>query len=89
MKEMKENSKKNHAVFLPLVPGKKDFPEKRTPLFRVVKQRAVVIPYRSFGTTYWSHPQGSRIRAFGCLNPEDGSDMLSRNVGKELPLLAA
>jgi hypothetical protein len=27
--------------------------------------------------------------SFGFLNPEDGTDRLSRNVGKELPLLAA
>jgi hypothetical protein len=26
---------------------------------------------------------------FGFLNPEDGTDKLSRNVGKKLPLLAA
>jgi hypothetical protein len=26
---------------------------------------------------------------FGFLNPEDGTERLSRNVGKELPLLAA
>ena len=34
--------------------------EKRTALFWVVTQRVVVIPYRSFGTRYRSHLQGSR-----------------------------
>jgi len=62
-----------------------DCPEKRTALFWVITQRVVVISYRRFGTTYQSHPQGSR----GPLNPEDGTDKLSRNVGKKLPLLAA
>jgi hypothetical protein len=32
------------------------------PLFRVVTQRVVVISYRRFGTTYRSHPHGSRIK---------------------------
>jgi len=27
--------------------------------------------------------------SFGFLNPEDGTDKLSRNFGKKLPLLAA
>jgi hypothetical protein len=34
--------------------------------------------------TYRSKRQGSRI-----LTPKDGTDTLSRNVGKKLPLLAA
>ena len=33
----------------------------RTALFLVIMQRVVVIPYRHFGTTYWSHLQGSRL----------------------------
>ena len=33
----------------------------RTALFWAVKQQVVVIPYRRFGTTHWSHTQGSRI----------------------------
>ena len=33
----------------------------RTALFWVVTQRIVVISYRRFGTTYLSHPQGSRL----------------------------
>jgi hypothetical protein len=37
-------------------------------------QRVAVIPYRLFATTHRSHRQGS--------------DMLFRDVGKELPLLA-
>jgi hypothetical protein len=43
-----------------------------------ITQRRVVIPYRSFGTAYWSHLQGSR-RDF--LTLEDGTDMLSRRAG--------
>jgi hypothetical protein len=38
-----------------------------------------------FGTTYRSHPYG----IFGFLTIEDGTDGFSRNVGKELPPLAA
>jgi hypothetical protein len=53
----------------------------RTALFWVIKQRVVLIPYRRFGTTSGSHPQGKNL--------EDGIDRLSQNVGKELPLLAA
>jgi len=44
-----------------------------------IAQRVAVITYRRFGTTYRSHLQESF---------EDGTDMLSRNVAKELPLLA-
>jgi hypothetical protein len=36
----------------------------RTAVFWVVTRRVVVISYRRFGTTYGSHPTGSRI-----LNP--------------------
>jgi len=31
-------------------------------LFWDITQRVVVIPYRCFRTTYWSHLQGSRIQ---------------------------
>jgi len=31
----------------------------------------------------------SGLKNFGFLNPEDGTDRLSRNVSKKLPLLAA
>ena len=48
----------------------------RTALFWFIVQRVVVIPYRRFGTTYRSHLQESR----------DGTERLSRNIGKELPL---
>jgi len=34
----------------------------RTAVFWVVTQRAVVIPYRRFGTTYRSHLKGSKIQ---------------------------
>jgi hypothetical protein len=45
-----------------------------------VKEEEFVISNRRFGTTYRSHPW--------CVNPEDGTDRLSQNVGKRLPLLA-
>jgi len=45
----------------------------KTGLFWVITQRVMVISYRSFGTIYRSHPQGSR----GSLNPEDGINRLS------------
>ena len=37
----------------------------RTGLFWAIKQRVVVLPFRRFGTTSGSHPQGK--------NPEDGT----------------
>jgi hypothetical protein len=59
-------------------------------LVRGVTQRRVVILYRRLGTTYRSHLQGSRSpRRVGFLTIEDGTDTLSRNVGKGLPLDAA
>jgi hypothetical protein len=39
--------------------------------------------YRRFGTTYLSHLQGVQE---DFLTLEDGTDRLSDNVGKELPL---
>ena len=56
--------------------------QKRTALFWAVTQQVAVIPYRRFRTTSRSHLQGQRIL-------EDDTVRLSRNVGKELPLLAA
>jgi hypothetical protein len=53
-------------------------------LFWVITQRIVEIPYRCFGTTYRSQPQGR-----GKVHLEDEIDILSLNVGKELPLLSA
>jgi len=38
---------------------------------------------------YYAASSGNFLRTFGFLNPEDGTDRLSRNVGKILPLLAA
>jgi len=38
----------------------------RTALFWVAMQRIVVISYQCFGTTYRSHPQGSRIQKKAC-----------------------
>jgi hypothetical protein len=46
---------------------------RRELLFWYITQRVVVIPYGSFGTAYRSHLQGTF---------EDGSDSLSRKVGK-------
>ena len=34
----------------------------RTPLFRIITQHIVVIPYRRFGTTYRSRLRGSRMQ---------------------------
>jgi hypothetical protein len=53
----------------------------------VITQRILVIPYRRFGTTYWSHLQGSRKTGF--LTFEDGTEKFYRNVVKELPVLEA
>ena len=52
--------------------------------------KLLVIYYRRFGTNYRFHLQGQESkRILGFLTPEDGTDMLSRNVGKKLPLLTA
>ena len=56
----------------------------RSAFFWVITKRVVVILYRRFGTNSRSYLQGSKKRSL-----EDGTDTLSRNVGKELPLLAA
>jgi len=58
----------------------------RTALFWAIMQRVVVISYRRFGTTYRTHLQRSR---YFFLILEDGTEKLSRNVGKKLPLLTA
>jgi hypothetical protein len=46
---------------------------------------SAVNPYRRFGTNYRSHLQGS----LRFLTPENGANILPRNVDKELLLLAA
>ena len=63
----------------------------RTALFWVIMQWVVVISYRHFGTAYRSHLWGSRIQKNPkwFLNPEDGTNSLSWNVGKKLPQLVA
>jgi hypothetical protein len=67
----------------------------RYALFWGITQRRMVILYRRFGTAYPSHLQDSRsLRSFfvcfvGFLTLEDGTDELSRNVGKRLPFDAA
>ena len=53
-----------------------------TALFWVITQRTLLIPYRRFGTTHRSY-------LLGYLILEDGPDMMFRNVGIVLPLLAA
>jgi hypothetical protein len=67
---------------------KKTGEQKRTALCCVITQRVAVISYRRFGTTY--RVTSSSVTAFRLefLTLEDGADSLSRNVGKELPLLA-
>jgi len=57
----------------------------KTALFCVITLRVMVIPCRHFGTTYGSHIKG----LLGVLTLEDGTDRLSRNVSKQLVLLAA
>ena len=52
-----------------------------------VSQRVVVIHYQRFGTTFLSRLEG--LKNPRLLTLDDGTDMLSRNVGKDLPLLAA
>jgi hypothetical protein len=54
----------------------KQVPRTRTKLFWVIMHRVAVISYRRFGTTYRSHPQGSRnlLR----YNPEERSSQLLR-----------
>ena len=61
--------------------------KRRTALFWVITQWVVVITFWRFGTTSRSH-QVSKI-LLGLFNLEYGTDMLSRNVSKELPLLTA
>jgi len=56
----------------------------KTALFWVITQRVVVISYRRFGTTYRSIFMGQKF-----FTPEYVTDMLTRNVGKKLQLLAA
>jgi len=56
----------------------------RTALLWDITQRVVVISYRRCGTTH-----GPDFRSFGFLTPEFGTDSLSRNICKKLPLLAA
>jgi hypothetical protein len=48
----------------------------KSAVFWGIKRRRVVIVYRRFGTTYLTHLHGSRR--------EDGTDILSLNVGKQL-----
>jgi hypothetical protein len=47
----------------------------------------MIVSYRPCGATYRSHLQGSFFLDY--LTHEDGTDRLSRNVGKKLPFYAA
>jgi hypothetical protein len=53
----------------------------RSAPFWDITRRRVAIVYRRFGTTCRSH--------LGLLTRKDGTDMLSRHVGKQLPHDAA
>jgi hypothetical protein len=66
----------------------------RSAVFWVIAQLAVVNTYRGFEKTHRSRPQASRNSSttnvfldFSSL--EEGIDVLSRNVRKELPQYAA
>lgn len=48
----------------------------RTLFFCIITQQVVVISYRSFRTTYWSH-------FCGFLTHEEGADRLSQNVNRK------
>jgi hypothetical protein len=68
----------------------------RYAIFWDITRRGVVIVYRRFGTKCRSHLHGSRVRSYlhgsrvlRLLTSEDGTDTLSRNVGKHLPHDAA
>ena len=60
----------------------------RTALFWVIMQCVVVIP-DILGQFIGPIFKGQESFLFGFLITEDGTDRLSQNVGKELPLLAA
>jgi len=59
----------------------------RTALFWSITQRVVDIPYRRFGTTYWSRLSRVKNKRFLTLDGRNGT--CPRNFGKELPLRAA
>jgi hypothetical protein len=55
----------------------------RSVLFWDVTQHHAVLLYQCFRIRYQSHLQGSKL--LGLLTPEDGTDMLTLNIGKGLP----
>jgi hypothetical protein len=59
----------------------------KSALFWGIMRRRVVIVYRRFGTTHRFHIHGSFLLEL--LARVDGTDALSRNVGKQLPHDAA
>jgi hypothetical protein len=59
----------------------------RSALFWIITQSLVVIPYRPLGTTFRSQLQVSKNQEV--LTLKNGTDILSRNVSKELRLYAA
>ena len=56
----------------------------KTKIWTAIEQRGVVIYYRRSGTTH-----RSRIKDGFFFDFEDGTDRFTRNVGSNLPLLAA
>jgi hypothetical protein len=60
----------------------------RTAPFWVIKTASSGNFLPTFRETYRFHIQGPRIKK-GFMTLEDGTDRLSRNVGKELPLPSA
>jgi len=49
----------------------------------------LVVSYRRFGTRFGSHLQGSSSAFLHRVTLKDGTDMIPRNVGTELPLYGA
>jgi hypothetical protein len=61
----------------------------RSALFWDITRRHVLIVYRRFGTTYGAIFKDQKSKKKRLLTVEDGTDTLSRNVGKPLPHDAA
>jgi hypothetical protein len=60
----------------------------RSALLRDFTERIGVVPYRRFGTPIGPISKGQVVQE-ELLTVKDGTNMLSRNVGKVLPLYAA
>jgi hypothetical protein len=58
----------------------------RPSLFWHVMQHKMAVVYHHFETAYPSHPQDSSNSVFSdCLTPEDGANISSHNISKQLP----